>query len=92
MNRTKINKQANRELKKLFIEKEINYCEADVSILCINSWLTFAHRHKRRFYYNKPELLKDFKQVILSCINCHQILEGDKVLTETTFMRLRGDE
>ena len=83
----KINQEANRKLKILFESKGIRFCE-----LCgSDNFLSYAHRHKRIFYYKTPELLWDFNQVLLLCtLPCHQLLEKDKKLTEETFNRLRG--
>ena len=94
MNRTKINQKANREIKKLFEEKKVyGICEVHLSNCLGNMFLTYAHRHKRRWYYDKPdELLWDFKQVILLCVHCHEILEKDKQLTEQIFLQVRGEE
>jgi hypothetical protein len=92
MNRTKINKQANKELKKLFIEKGITHCEICHG-KCTDFGLSFAHRHKRAWYYDKPvELLWDFKQVILCCVFIHDGMERSAKITEKEFMKLRGDE
>jgi hypothetical protein len=90
MNRTKINKIANSKLRILFYDKEIYLCEARLNG-CQYDWiLSFAHRHKRRWYYDKPDkLLWDFGQVILCCLHCHEILEKDSKLTEEIFTKLR---
>ena len=82
------NIKANRELKDLFTEQEVTWCE-----LCGCHWgLTFAHRHKRVWYRSRPELLSVANQVLLLCLDCHQELERDKHLTEKEFMKLRGEE
>jgi len=84
----KLNQKANKALKKTFEEAEIVYCE-----LCgTHSWLSFAHRHKRRWYRGRSELLSDFNQVMLLCMGCHMKLESDKNLTEETFLKYRGEE
>jgi hypothetical protein len=87
----KINIDANRKLKQLFQDKGINYCEVDIPHDC-NSWLTFAHRHKRSWYRGNSDLLSDFNQVILSCLTVHMILEQNSKLTEEVFIKLRGEE
>lgn len=89
MNRTAINRKANIELKKLFLDKGIYWCE-----VCGKAYiLSFAHRHKRKWYYDKPnELLWDFNQVIIVCLICHDKMEKDSELTEQKFMSLRGEE
>jgi hypothetical protein len=91
MNRTKINRKTNIELKKIF-QNYVYECEARLSG-CMNYQLTFAHRHKRYWYYDKPDqLLWDMNQVVLACINCHSKMEQNKKLTEEVFLKLRGIE
>ena len=89
MNRTKINREANIRLKKIFEDLGIRWCEN-----CGKPYiLSFAHRHKRKWYYDKPdEMLWNLKQVILACLICHDKMEKDSKLTEEIFMRLRGKE
>lgn len=89
---TKINKEANKKIKEMFLETDIRSCEARLS-KCTGSFaLSFAHRHKRAWYYSEPSKLWDFKQVILCCMPCHSIIEDDKELTEKVFNELRGNE
>ena len=89
MNRTKINIEANKKLKETFFNKEIRSCEARLEGCQGNMFLTLAHRHKRRWYYGQEDLLSDFNQVILACVNCHSKMEYNKELTETIFERQR---
>lgn len=89
---TVINTKANRELKKLYEATDIRSCELRLCGCTGNYMLSYAHRHKRIFYYSKPELLWDFKQSVLACQNCHQIIEKNKNLTEEVFLKLRGEE
>lgn len=50
-----------------------------------------AHRHKRRWYYNKPvEALWDLNQWVPACTNCHNAIEFDANLTKQLFLELRG--
>lgn len=85
VNRTRINQKTNKQLKQLFLDKGITNCER-----CGNdNFLSFAHKHKRRWYYDKPELLADFNQVLLLCIPCHQQIEYNKELTKKWFNELR---
>lgn len=81
----------NRTLKELFIYKGISYCEAQLPG-CNNFNLTFAHRHKRRWYQNNQDLLSDYQQVILACLKCHMKMEADADLTKIVFERKRGPE
>lgn len=85
---TEINKKANRQLKKMFEEKGITWCE-----MCGAHWgLSFAHRHKRLWYRPQLHLLSDFNQVLLLCIQCHNKIEYDKELTKDVFIKFRGEE
>lgn len=85
---TKINMDANKILKQMFLDKGITRCE-----LCGSTFmLSFAHRHKRIHYRSHPELLSDYKQVLVLCMADHMKLEASKSLTEDTFNRLRGEE
>lgn len=89
MNRTIVNKKANWEITKQAIAKQIIRCE-----ICNTSiGLTRMHRHKRRWYYDKPdELLWHFKQWIIACMDCHQQYEIDENVTKILFIKLRGEE
>ena len=90
--RTKYWIKCREELKKEFERRGIIRCECQFPRCHNNNFLGFAHRHKRRWYYDKPELLKSFNQVILACNQCHNRLEQSRELTELTFKRLRGNE
>jgi hypothetical protein len=93
MNRTAINKKANREIDKQIEKLGIKTCEIGLPG-CLNSWfLQRTHRHKRGWYYDKPDsLLWNYKEWCLACHKCHETIERDKKLTEETFLRLRGQE
>lgn len=78
---TKLNKKANRRLKKQFQEAGITYCEKCGSMF----GLTFAHRHKRLWYRSCPEKLWDMNEVALLCLKCHQEIEYNKALSERVF-------
>ena len=85
---TKINREANQKLKRLYQDAGVVRCE-----LCgANDFLSFAHRHKRIAYYGLPEMLAQWNQTLLLCVPCHQKLEQDKELTIKTFLKLRGDD
>lgn len=89
MKRETVNQKANREMKKYCMEHDILRCE----ICGTNNWLTFAHRHKRREYYNKPIWwLYDKNQFLLLCINCHQKIEYDSEKTKQVFNNKRGKD
>ena len=80
------------KLKKLFIKEGIQYCELKFEGCWNNNALGFAHRHKRAFYYDRPNLLGSISHVILACNHCHSIIEKDARLTEELFQKLRGNE
>lgn len=83
MKRTTVNQRANREMKQYCIEHGIVSCELRLGDCTGSYGLTFAHRHKRRWYYDKPvSWLWRRDQWRLACLNCHQQIEYDKELTE----------
>ena len=74
------------KVQKMFFEKDMIRCEK-----CNTSeWLSFAHRHKRRWYLNKGDLINDFNQILLLCVPCHERIERSKTLTEELFNIKRG--
>lgn len=89
LTRSQLNKKANRKLSKLWQKKGVTQCE-----ICGSRFgLTNMHRHKRRYYYDKPnELLWDHNQVIRACLKCHMKYEYDKQATEELFNKLRGED
>ena len=89
---TKINLEANKILKRIYLERGINYCELNF-YGCAKTWaLAWAHRHRRIWYYKKPELLSSFNQTIVACTSCHQKIDSNKELLEESFNKLRGKE
>lgn len=82
----------NKKLEKMFLEREITTCEYNKPHKC--SWwcLNFAHRHKRREYLGKEELLEDFNQVALMCQESHNIIEPSRERTQAFFQEIRGDD
>lgn len=87
--RTKINLAANRILKQKYLEAGIERCEVKLFKCMLGFALSFAHRHKRNWYYDCPELLSSMEETVLACASCHSKMESNKVLTEETFKRLR---
>lgn len=87
---TERNKNANKMLKKLYLEKGINYCEVGFPGCLVSSFLTFAHRHKRVAYLSCPEKLYAFDETVLACVSCHEKMEVSRELTEKVFSKLRG--
>lgn len=84
------NAKANKAIAELWAYHAIDYCEADFPHEC-SPFLTNAHRHKRAWYYSQPELLSDFNQVALLCVESHDMIEHDAEATEELFIRLRGE-
>jgi len=85
--RTQINQKANKELEKLWNEKNIHSCE----ICNAGFMLTNAHKHKRVWYYDKPDkMLWDYNQVVRLCLSCHMEIEDNRVRTKEVFKKLRG--
>ena len=71
-------------------ERGIFGCEIRLDNKCTGGLFTTpAHRHKRHWYINTPELLIDLDHVIVACENCHTKIEPNRVLTEEVFQRLR---
>lgn len=84
------NTEANKKLKELFTEMGVRECKAKLATCLKNNFLSWHHRHPRSWYYQCPELLSDWGEVILICLNCHNRLTSDKKLNEEVFKRLRG--
>jgi len=92
--RGKLNSVANTMIKKMWIEKDIRYCQLPFPHDCNQGMgLTNAHRHKRSWYLGKSDrLLWDFNQVIRVCLNGHELIEYDAEKTAEVFEELRGVE
>jgi hypothetical protein len=88
MNRTEVNKKANIEIVKQAKALGITYCE-----ICGSTFgLTRMHRHKRRWYYDRPDkLLWSFDQWLIACLKCHEKYEKDKKATEILFIKKRDN-
>lgn len=80
------------KLKKIYFSKGITACELKFEGCWHDNGLSFAHRHKRIWYKSQPELLEDFNQTILACVQCHQRIERSRELTKEMFIKLRGEE
>ena len=74
-------------MKDYCVHHDIYGCELRLEGCTWNSFLTFAHRHKRRWYYGQEELLTDRNEWRLACINCHEKIEYDRDLTEEVFQQ-----
>ena len=77
------------KLKKEYQEKGIATCEIKLEGCMREFSLSFAHKHKRVWYYDKPGLLGDFNETILACAYCHAEIEKDNQITEDVFNNLR---
>lgn len=86
---TERNKNANKKLKAIYLEKDIRYCEVGLPGCLIYNFLTFAHRHKRVAYLSCPEKLSAFDETVLACVSCHEKMEVSRSLTEEIFKKLR---
>jgi hypothetical protein len=65
--KAKANAKNNRELKKIFENLGISWCEE-----CGSTFhLTYAHSMKRRFIQTDQQM----KEVALLCLNCHDRIE-----------------
>jgi 5-methylcytosine-specific restriction endonuclease McrA len=78
LNRTALNRKANKKLKELKNEMDIRHCE-----LCSTQAVTNAHRHKRVYYSgDKRHLLWSRDHVLFLCTACHQRMDDRSKTTE----------
>jgi len=87
----KINIKANKILKQKYTERGTKSCEIRLPGCMPNFALSFAHKHKRLWYYSRPELLSSIKETLIACPNCHDEIEDNKKLTEEVFKKLRNN-
>ena len=86
--------RARADLKKVYFEKGITYCELRFGVPggagdCTGGmFLGFAHRYKR----NDPRCEHTFEKTILACTNCHHKIEYNRELSERCFEYLRGTD
>lgn len=91
LSQIEINQKALQTNRLNFAKKGIVFCE-----FCNSGLFTsFAHRHKRRYYYDKdPQVnidkLTDFNEVLLLCGRCHDRIEKSPSMTNTYFVLLRS--
>ena len=86
MNRDSVNKEALRQMKFYCYHHEVFCCEMRLPGCTGDYNLTFAHKHKRRWYYDKPdETLWKRSEWRLSCMHCHELQEYDKNITNQIF-------
>lgn len=83
------NIDANKILKKVYLEAGITSCELGFENCCGDNFLSFAHKEKRERYRLYPEKLYDMNETLLACIPCHEEIEKNKQLTQEVFERLR---
>ena len=89
MNKVQEWAKARKKLKVIYEKKGIMTCEIKLKGCWVNNGLSFAHRQKRIEYYSCPEKLGTFKETLLACPVCHDIIEKNKELTEKLFKKLR---
>lgn len=78
----KINILANKKIKEMIDNERIVECELKFKG-CLGNWtLSPAHKEKRWWYKDKPELLWNRSQVLIACSNCHQILDDRSKTTK----------
>lgn len=96
---TQKNKDANTKLDAIYKKRGIDYCELNISEHCLKKEkysygeklkLTYAHRHKRVWYKNKPGMLHSFNETVRACIPCHEMIEHNRKLANKMFTLLRG--
>ena len=87
----KLNQRESRQLKRLWLAKDINWCEYPEPHDCSFGMIpTNAHRHKKREYIGKPDELRwHINQVIRLCGTMHNEIEYDAEATEQLFLLLR---
>jgi hypothetical protein len=82
----KINLEANKKLKELFLQKQILTCE-----ICGSDWaLSWHHKHSRVWYRPWPEKLSEFSEVLLVCPEHHNLLQSDQRKSDYYFRQLRS--
>jgi len=80
-----------KKVVKMFEEKGITSCEVRLpGCKCFGE--PPAHKHKRRWYLNKGDLINSFEEIVVACPFCHNIMEEDPKLTKEIFNRLRGKD
>lgn len=93
MNRAVVNRKCNKEIDQYCFDHDVYSCEVGLDGCTIAWGLTRCHRHKRRWYYDKPDsMLWKRSQWLLACISCHEKLERDPELTIKVFEREHGKE
>jgi len=90
MKRGTVNQRARKHIADYCRTNNITRCEIKLKV-CMGEAGGAAHRHKRRWYYDKPiEALWDINQWLPACAHCHEIIEFDADLTKQVFLKLRG--
>ena len=81
-----INIIASKKAKQTLETHGITKCEVTGS----TNFLTIAHRFKRIYYRNCPELLWDINHILLLRQDIHDGIEHDRDATEKLFIEKRG--
>ena len=74
---------------KMFRDMGITSCEILLDEVSDHSGETPAHKHKRRWYLGKGDLINSVNEIVIACPRCHEIMEKDPILTRKIFERLR---
>ncbi len=88
----KINLCANRKIAQMWKEFGVNTCELKLPECLGKLFNQNVHRHKRDWYYRRPELLYARKEVARGCQNCHDLVENNETLREEVFNKIRHGE
>lgn len=86
----KANIKARKKIAEIAEELNLNYCEARLEGCMGTFGIAPAHKHKRVFYKGDWEKLSDYKEWIVACQHCHEMMEKNRELTEKVFRRLRS--
>jgi len=89
VNRTSLNHKARQKIAEISQRLNLTRCEAKLTG-CMGEAHAPAHRHKRRWYYDKPdEMLWDINQWIGCCQACHQEMEYNEETNKRVFEKNR---
>ena len=87
MNRININKKARKKIAEICRDNDWLYCKIRLDG-CMGQAHAPAHKHKRRWCYDKPdEMLWALDQWLPACTFCHNKIEFNKELTKKVFER-----
>jgi hypothetical protein len=91
MNRSSLNRKARQKIAQYCQDNGISRCELKLAG-CMGEAHAPAHRHKRRWYYDKPpELLWDRSEWRASCQACHSQQEFSQEITDQIWTKKDTD-